>query len=55
MRAAPPCQVDHALHQVVRPLRAFVLDHRFEGIEPLLRFDDIGIVGRLGHDFVELG
>src|SRR4051812_7119076 len=36
--------LDQFFQQVVRALRTFVLEHAFEGVEPLLGFLDIGIV-----------
>lgn len=55
MGAAATGQIDHAFHQVVRAFRAFGIDHGFEGVEPLLRFNHIGIVGGLRQDLVDLG
>ncbi len=36
--------VDQALEQIVRALRTFALEHRFQGIEPFLRLESVGIV-----------
>ena len=49
----PPDVIDR--EDAVEVLRAFVLDHGFERIEPLLRFHDIGIVRGLRQDVIELG
>ncbi len=37
--------VDQPLDQVVRAVRAFALEHRFERIEPFLRLERVGVVG----------
>ena len=55
MRTTAASQIDHALHQIMGTLRAFCLDHGFEGIEPLLRFNNVGIVGGLRQDLIDLG
>ncbi|MNN80854.1 hypothetical protein D3C81_1976180 [compost metagenome] len=55
MRATTTGQINQALHQVVGAVRALVFDNRFEGVEPLLRFHYIGIVGGLRQYLVELG
>ena len=52
--AATTRQIGHAFHQIVGALRTFVVDHRFERVEPLLGFHHIGIVGGLDQNLVEL-
>lgn len=55
MGATTAGQIDHAFHQVVGAIRAFFFDHGFEGVEPLLGFHHIGIVGGLRQNLIDLG
>jgi hypothetical protein len=54
VRTAAAGQVDHALEQIMRALRTFVIKNGFEGIEPFLRFHHIRIIGGLSQDSVDL-
>ena len=55
MRATAARQINHALHQVMSTLRAFILNHGFERIKPLIRFHDIWIIDGLRQNLVYLG
>jgi hypothetical protein len=43
VRTRAPREIDHALEQVLRALRALRLEHRVDGLEPLAGFDGIGV------------
>ncbi len=54
MSTAATGQIDHALKEVMRTLRSFVIENGFESVEPFLRFHHIGIIGGLRQDSVDL-
>ena len=54
MRTAAARQVHHALKQIMRALRAFVVQHCFERVEPLLGFHHIRVIGGLRQNYVDL-
>ena len=54
VRATAAREIHHALEQVVRTFRAFVLDHRLKCVKPLAGFHYIGIVGGLRQNVVDL-
>jgi hypothetical protein len=53
--AAAARQVDQALQQVMGAIGAFEFDDCFERVEPLLRFNHIGIVGGLRQELGRFG
>jgi hypothetical protein len=54
MGTASPRQIHHALEEIVRPFSALMFDHGFKGIKPLAGFHDVGVVGGLRQDIVDL-